>query len=89
MIMIGGVHRLAHHDCYTPDRRNSFHGITGTATGGILTSRLDLLPYLQLDQLGRSQKKSIVNSHVLGMSLRSTGIDEMDSEDELRLFYLK
>ena len=75
--------------CYTPDRKNTIHGITGRATGGILTPRLDLLPYLQLDQLGRPQKKSIEYSHALGMSSRSAGIDGMDSEDELMLFYLK
>ena len=71
-------------NCYTSDRRNTFHGITGTATGGILTSRLDLLPYYQLDQLGRPQKESIVNSHALKMGFQSTGIDGKDSEDELR-----
>ena len=75
--------------CYTPDRRNTFHGITGTATDGILTPRLDLLPYPRLDQLGWPQKKSIVNSHTLEMSFRSAGIDGIDSENELRSFYLK
>ena len=75
--------------CYTHDRRNTFHGITGTATGGLLTRRLDLLPYPQLDLLGRPQKKSIVNFHTLRMSSRSAGIDGMDSEDKLRLCYLK
>ena len=70
--------------CYTPNRRNTIHRITRTATGRILTPRVDLLPYLRLDQLGCPQKKSIVNSQVLGMSSRSVGIDGIDSEDELR-----
>ena len=52
-------------ECYTPDRRNTFHGITGTATSRILTPRLELLPNHRLDQLGRPQKKSIINSHTL------------------------
>ena len=56
--IFSGRCRLLGARCYTPDRRNTFHSITGTATGRILTPRLDLLPYLRLDQLGQPQNET-------------------------------
>ena len=60
--------------CYTPNRRHTFHSITGAKVSGILTPRPCLLPYHHIEQLGRTHGKFIRKSYMLGQGSQGTRI---------------
>ena len=72
--------------CYTPDRRNTVHSITGAKVSGILTPRLRLLPYHRIKEFGRTQDQFIRKSHMPGQGFQGAGIQWTDSEDEFTGF---